>query len=129
MPVITSQHGPGGKHHSSVAVPLLRSCLLGFLRDCYSGSPLAHWWLPSNIFLSRLFCGCCLEMNVVSESFTSNGCFSGSAILALSKYATIHTVPNLCEGSVLKPLLKVKFYVCWKVPYIYIYHTLKVLHR
>jgi hypothetical protein len=31
----------------------------------------------------------CLETNVVSEPFTSNGCFSGSTVLALSKYVTI----------------------------------------
>jgi hypothetical protein len=31
----------------------------------------------------------CLETNVVSEPFASNGCFSGSAVLALSKYATV----------------------------------------
>jgi hypothetical protein len=28
-------------------------------------------------------------MNVVSEPFASNGCFSGSTVLALSKYATL----------------------------------------
>jgi hypothetical protein len=31
----------------------------------------------------------CLEMNVISESFASNGYFSGSVILALSRYVTI----------------------------------------
>jgi hypothetical protein len=31
----------------------------------------------------------CLEMNVVSESFARNSCFSGSTGLALSKYATV----------------------------------------
>jgi hypothetical protein len=28
-------------------------------------------------------------MNVISEPFTSNGCFSGSTVLALSKYGTL----------------------------------------
>jgi hypothetical protein len=36
-----------------------------------------------------MFRGRCVEMNAVSELFASNGCFSGSAILALSKYATV----------------------------------------
>jgi hypothetical protein len=31
----------------------------------------------------------CLEMNVVAEPFASKGCFSGSTVLALSKYDTI----------------------------------------
>jgi hypothetical protein len=31
----------------------------------------------------------CLETNVVSEPFASNRCFSGSTVLALSKYGTI----------------------------------------
>jgi hypothetical protein len=31
----------------------------------------------------------CLETNVVSEPFASNGCFSGSTVLAFSQYATI----------------------------------------
>jgi hypothetical protein len=31
-------------------------------------------------------------MNVVSELFASNGCFSGSRFLALSKYATLSIV-------------------------------------
>jgi hypothetical protein len=36
----------------------------------------------------------CPETNVVSEPFASNGCFSGSAVLALSEYATIwHITP------------------------------------
>jgi hypothetical protein len=30
--------------------------------------------------------GLCLETNVVSEPYASNGCFSGSTVLALSKY-------------------------------------------
>jgi hypothetical protein len=42
VPVITSLHGPYRKHRSCVAVPLLRSCLLGFPRDRYSASPLAR---------------------------------------------------------------------------------------
>jgi hypothetical protein len=33
----------------------------------------------------------CLETNVVSEPFASNGCFSGSTVLALNKYATIYS--------------------------------------
>jgi hypothetical protein len=32
---------------------------------------------------------CCLETNDISESFASNGCFSGSKVLALSKYGTM----------------------------------------
>jgi hypothetical protein len=32
------------------------------------------------------------KKNVVSELFASHGCFSGSTVLALSKYATICTV-------------------------------------
>jgi hypothetical protein len=36
-----------------------------------------------------LFTGRCLEMKVVSEPFTSSGCFSDSTVLALSKYALI----------------------------------------
>jgi hypothetical protein len=40
----------------------------------------------------------CLETNVVSEPFVSNGCFSGSTVLALSKYATVprtHTIGDM----------------------------------
>jgi hypothetical protein len=33
----------------------------------------------------------CLETKVVSEPFASNGCFSGSTVLALNKYATIQS--------------------------------------
>lgn len=32
----------------------------------------------------------CLETNVVSELLTSNSCFSGSTVLASSKYVTIY---------------------------------------
>jgi hypothetical protein len=38
---------------------------------------------------SCLFRGSCLETNVVSEPFAGNGCFSGLAVLAFRKYATI----------------------------------------
>jgi hypothetical protein len=31
----------------------------------------------------------CLQTNVVSEAFANNSCFSGSTVLALSKYATV----------------------------------------
>jgi hypothetical protein len=86
VPVITSRHEPRRKHHSSVAVPLLRSCLLGFPRDRYSASPLARRWLSSN---GCLFRGRCLETNVVSEPFAGNGCSCGTTVLALSKYATM----------------------------------------
>jgi hypothetical protein len=51
-----------------------------------------------HLFLSRICClttdvvplfrGCCLETNAISEPFTNKGCFSGSTVLALSKYAT-----------------------------------------
>jgi hypothetical protein len=61
-PVITSWHGPQRKYRSSVAVQLL--LIKNLLRP-----------LP--------------ETNVVSEPFARNGCFSGSTVLALSKYATV----------------------------------------
>jgi hypothetical protein len=86
---ITSRHGQVRKHHSSVAVPSLRSCLLGFTRDRFSVSPLARWWLPSNGCFSRLIRSRCLQTNVVSEQFAINGCFFGSTVLALRKCATI----------------------------------------
>jgi hypothetical protein len=34
-------------------------------------------------------------MNVVSEPFSSNGCFSGSTVLDLSKYATVFMTCSL----------------------------------
>jgi hypothetical protein len=40
------------------------------------------------------------ETNICSESFANNGSFSGSAALALSKYATIYRidmVAGICE--------------------------------
>jgi hypothetical protein len=60
VPVITPQHGPHRKHLSSVAVPLLRSCLLGFPCDCYSACLLERWLLLSNGCLSGLFRGRCI---------------------------------------------------------------------
>jgi hypothetical protein len=45
--------------------------------------------LPSNGCRSVVFRGRCLERNVVSEPFASNGCFSDSTVLAWSKYATV----------------------------------------
>jgi hypothetical protein len=39
----------------------------------------------------------CLEMDVVSGPFASNGCFSGSTVLALSKYAAIILGSNQAE--------------------------------
>jgi hypothetical protein len=39
----------------------------------------------------------CLETNVVSEPFASNGYFYSSTVLALSKYATLLNVFKLCE--------------------------------
>jgi hypothetical protein len=50
-----------------------------------SSSIVACLFLAAGSFLPSR----CLEMDVVSDSFTSNGSFSGSAVLALSKYATI----------------------------------------
>jgi hypothetical protein len=38
--------------------------------------------------VAPLYRGCCLETNVISEPFASNGCFSDSTVFALSKYAT-----------------------------------------
>jgi hypothetical protein len=49
--------------------------------------------LPSNKRRTVVFRSRCLEKNVVSEPFTSNGCFSDSTVLALSKYVTILTDP------------------------------------
>jgi hypothetical protein len=46
--------------------------------------------LHANCCRRNLFvCDHCLETNVVSEPFTSNGCFSGSTVLVLCKYATV----------------------------------------
>jgi hypothetical protein len=42
----------------------------------------------------------CPETNVGSEPFASNGSFSDSAVLALSKYATVYRidmVAGICE--------------------------------
>jgi hypothetical protein len=72
VPVITSRYVPHGKHRSVVAVPLLRSCLLGLPRDRYS----AHWWLPSSGCLSCLFRSSCL---------------------ATGPYATISNVMKICQ--------------------------------
>jgi hypothetical protein len=38
----------------------------------------------------------CLEMNVVSEKFASYSCFSGSTVLALSKYDTVGPDATAC---------------------------------
>jgi hypothetical protein len=44
----------------------------------------------STVARRNLFvCDLSVETNVVSEPLASNGCFSGSTILALSKYSTI----------------------------------------
>jgi hypothetical protein len=45
---------------------------------------MADW---QRLFVS--FRGRCIETNVVSEPYASNGCFSGYTVLALSKYAII----------------------------------------
>jgi hypothetical protein len=42
-----------------------------------------------------LFLGRCLEPNVVSEPFASNGSFSGSTVLLLSKYVKILGNPKV----------------------------------
>jgi hypothetical protein len=46
-----------------------------------------------------LFRGLCQKMNVVSEPFSSNGCFSGSTVLDLSKYAAIFMTCSLITES------------------------------
>jgi hypothetical protein len=50
-----SQHGPQRKHCSSVAVQLLRSCLLGCPHDHYSGTA-CQWSLFAEPVLSNSCC-------------------------------------------------------------------------
>jgi hypothetical protein len=64
--LITPLHGPSRKHRFQQYIVACVSVAAG------------------TCLLSR-----CLETNVVSEPFASNGCFSGSTVLVLRKYATI----------------------------------------
>jgi hypothetical protein len=51
--------------------------------------------LPRNERHFYLFLVRCLDTNIVSEPFATNGCFSDPTVLALNKYATILTILNL----------------------------------
>jgi hypothetical protein len=62
------------------------------------------------MFFHCLFEGRCLERNVVSEPFANSGCFYGSTVLALRKYATLSknwsTACGRCGGAFYKSLNK-----------------------
>jgi hypothetical protein len=74
--VITRLHGPSRKH-----------CF-------YSISIIAYESVAAGTCSPSRF----IETNVVLEPFASNGCVSGSAVLALSKYVTIFRTSNFLQN-------------------------------
>jgi hypothetical protein len=88
---ITPRPGPHRKYSSSIVAPVtfIVTCLAAKAPPGSGRVYLLIKNLPSNGRHS-VFCFEALPRNNdVSEPFSSNGCFSGSAFLALSKYATI----------------------------------------
>jgi hypothetical protein len=97
--LIIPLHGPNRKHRFQ---PYLCCCMRMlcrwnvFIEPFPSNSHsflLGIYGLPTDVFL--LFRCRCLEVNDVSEPFSSNSCFSASRVLALSKYTTISYFPYL----------------------------------
>jgi hypothetical protein len=88
--LISLRHGPRRQHtvHSHMLTVSAEMCL-----PSRSLAAAVYFCLLRILCLATdnfrcLFRGLCVETNV-SEPFVSNGCFFGSTILALSKYATI----------------------------------------
>jgi hypothetical protein len=89
-----------GTDHVENIVPLLlyqfcfRVCLGSHVIVTYPLYWGAGGCLAKAVCLVCLLRNCCLERNVVSEPFISNGCFSLSTVLALNRYATISYIPH-----------------------------------
>jgi hypothetical protein len=89
--LITPRHGPRRQHRFSVACVSVTAGTYfpsRFLAAADYSCFLRIYCLATDV-VRCLFRVRYLERNVVSQPFTSNGYFSGSTVLALSKYATI----------------------------------------
>lgn len=76
------------------------------------------------------FPSCCLERNVVSQSFVNRGCFSGATVLTLSKYAILHDIKEflvqisgylLIREDMMQRLTQLKS-TCWHVSQLHVIH-------